>query len=384
MLWLGFVFLLPKGVQAEQENSRLVSTVNVAKQPASQFAFDSLPLFRKSHLKTKWSLSTWRFKEGLNDSLGVLLKLNLHWEKELLSNFLFITNIDLRASQSRLQQHIFGKSSSGVYFLREAKLVVIPKPALSLGLGVLSEGFWDKDLLVNSSSSFIGIRGSFNFMETKSSSVNLYLEQSIPPSSSSDSFRLDNEALPYFLMSQLNVNYTQEKWSVKSHVFYSGYFKLPAVVAYESSLLGNSVIGDNVTDSSFAWDFGLVGGGVDYYSQKGFGVKSYFIWNHKAERSVGKSRFFKLYFDQVSVFSQDLTLDLEEFFIEPDATVSYYNSSAYGNTNREGFSVALSWKIKSDSKIKFRYIRSELINKNSIQDTLQSVSLGLEAKYEFF
>lgn len=387
LIWpLSIALLLPLTIKAK--GFKIVKPTALAQSVSS--AQKHLPaspsFFTGSHLSTRWGLSTWRWREGLNDSLGVLLSLNLDWEKELIPNLLFKAQLDLKASKSRLQQHVFGQSSSGFYSLREAKLQAFVTPHFSLGFGVLSEAFWDKDLLINSSSSFIGARESWDFLETEELSFKMHLEQSIPPSSSSDSYRLENESLPYFLMGQLDLVYRQKYWSLKSNIFYFSYLNLPAVVAYQSSLLGNIPLDPNASpsESRFSWGFGLIGGGFDYYSDKGFGVKSYFVLNHKADRSVGKARSLKLYFDQVSLFSQDLTLDLEEFFIEHDATVSYYNSTAYGNTNREGFAVALSWKMNKISKIKLRYIQSGLINKNSIQDKLQSISIGLESDYEFF
>lgn len=339
--------------------------------------------FKLSNLDTRWRFSAWRWQEGLNDSLGVLLNLRLNWEKELISNLLFQVTLDLNASKSRLQQHVFGKNSSKIYSLREAKLVFFPISDLSLETGALSESFWKKDLLISGSSTFIGARQSWGIWNKETLSVDLHLEQSIPPSSSSDSFRVENEKLPYFFMAQGDIDYKQKDWSLKSHLFYAQYFNLPTIIAFESGLLGNDA--DNnaaATSAKFRSEFGLVGAGMDYYySLWGAGLESYILWNSKAHiSSVAKARFVKLYFDQVSLFSQDLTLALEKFFIEPDATVAYYNTSSYGNTNRKGFTLEVIWKITSLSKINLRYIQSSLINKQSLRDQLQSVSLGLEYK----
>lgn len=360
----------------------LLSTFDLKAQILKPTLLDyQTSFFKSSNLSSQWGLSTWRWKEGLNDSLGVLLSLKINWEKELIDNWLFQTTIDLKASKSRLQQHIFGSNDSGIYFLREAKLIVLPTQNLSVEAGVLSEAFWKKDLLISSSTSFIGSRQSWRIWNTKDLSLDWNLEQSVPPSASNDSYRLDNEVLPSFFITQWSIDYKQKQLSLKSNLFYAQYFNLPAVVAYQSGLLGNSVLGENASDSQFPWGFGLVGVGIDYYYPLwGTGLESYVLWNYKADSSVGKARFLKLYFDQISLFSQDLILALEEFFIEPDATVSYYNSATYGNTNREGFAVALSWKINSFSKIGLRYIQSNLINTNAIQNKLQSVSLGLESE----
>ncbi|MBE8162460.1 MAG: hypothetical protein HAW63_00520 [Bdellovibrionaceae bacterium] len=351
-----------------------------AKKAQSVFAQQQPHFFQSSHFSSQWGLSTWRWKEGLNDSLGVLLSVKVNWEKELISNLLFKTSIDFKASKSRLQQHIFGSKESGVYAIRQAKLVALPFSSLSVDVGILSEGFWNKDLLISSSSSFIGSRQSWN-TDTKNLSFAFHLEQSIPPSTSNDNYRLANEKLPYFLMAQGEVNYQKTQWSLKSQLFYANYLQLPNVVAFQSSLLGNTVVGDQPSNSNFLWGFGILGAGLNYYYPLwNTGLESYILLNHKADSSVAKARFLKLYFDNISLFSQDLTLVLEEFFVEPDATVSYYNSGTYGHTNREGFSVAVLWNINQFSKLGLRYLQSNVINLENIQDTLQSVSVSLESK----
>ncbi|MBE8221511.1 MAG: hypothetical protein HAW60_02160 [Bdellovibrionales bacterium] len=344
------------------------------------------PRFLKSsNLNYEWGLSSWRWKEGLNDSLGVLLNVKINWEKELLPNLLFQASVDLKASKKRLQQHIFGSNDSGVYSLRSAKLIGIPTKNLFIEAGILSESFWNKNLLISSSSSFIGFRQSWHILNIKNISVNWNLEQSTPPSDSNDSYRLNNEKLPYFFMSQWDIDwdigYKKKQWNLKYNLFYTQYFNLPSIVAFQSGLLGNSTRGDAASNSSFDFDFKIVGSGINlYYPLFGAGLESYLFFNYAADKSVANARFLKLYFDKISLFSQDLSLVFENFFVEPDATISYYNSAAYGNNNREGFSVSLSWKINNFSKIGLKYIQSSVINIDAFQEKLQSVSLGLESK----
>lgn len=337
--------------------------------------------FKASQLDSHLTMSSWQWKEGLNDSLGIALSARLKWQTTLTQNLLFKADIKLNVSKSRLQTHIFGTSSLNPYSIKTAKLVILPTKNLELSLGILSQAFWKKNLLISSSSSFIGLRQFLSLFKTDHFLLNWQAEQSIPPSSSDDSYRLKNEKVPYFVITQIATQYQHSFWQLKSNVFYSRYFNLPSVVAFNSSLLGNHVFGDSgPVDSAFAYSFTMVGLDLDYYLLNlGLGLNYYLSTNIKAPKTVRAASFIKLYLDQISLLSQDLTLAVEQFFIEPDATVSYYNSAVYGNTNRKGFALSLSWKLNSFSQIKLNLIKSDIINK-SIQDQLQSIFISMESK----
>jgi hypothetical protein len=73
---------------------------------------------------------------------------------------------------------------------------------------------------------------------------------------------------------------------------------------------------------------------------------------------------------------------IEVFYNEADSSVAYYNSTLYGNNNRQGVSAGITYEYHNLFNLNLRYTNADLINvNNSISSRNEMIFVGLETDY---
>jgi len=73
---------------------------------------------------------------------------------------------------------------------------------------------------------------------------------------------------------------------------------------------------------------------------------------------------------------------IEIFYSEADASVAYYNSTMYGNNNREGYSIGVNYDYNKLFRVKARFTDADLITvNNAISSRNQLLFIGLETYF---
>ena len=183
---------------------------------------------------------------------------------------------------------------------------------------------------------------------------------------------------PVFVMETIGLNLGESfKFNLEASHF--AFSNLSSEVAKVSKEFGNSVSGIGEA-SEFNYGFK----GYNVYSQVSYssddsyeiGLAGQYLINNDAPEKRNKAflarPFLKL---------GDLRIELEAFESQTDASPAFYNSKYYGHNNVKGNSLKLGWDngiVQSSVK----YIKSEIIESNLVQNDTEIVVFNLEREYE--
>jgi hypothetical protein len=287
----------------------------------------------------------------------------------------------LNLYSSRVQARYDDESyESGVRIL-DGYVGVKPIQVIELHLGIIGQNHLRQPMLLSSQRSFPGVTEIATYRAWK-----VQLEQVVPTSSSLDSERVDKEKLPRLTTASIEATTRVLKtadWTVWGGRFqWSG---LPSKVAQESKLWGNSVNGEVAPGAFFVsqfhgWQAGTKLCVCGNESPVGALFEFNRIRNVAAPSGLNDAQSFGLG-PQIVMGDRTLEILYRRFFIEKDAAIAIYNSSAYG-TNRIGDEVELKYTLKDHGfSIVGGWLNSLTLRDNADQATLTAFSLGLETQY---
>lgn len=310
-----------------------------------------------------------------------------------------LENLDFRAAgnislESGRSQSIFGdlEPASGLY-PRELKLHwQAVKDHITIDFGQIHQE-WFNDPLFISNLGFPGVAETF-FISTKTIDMALNAQQLIPTSSTLSTRVTERESMP-----TLTTESAQATIHLSTSNFLTGrlthfrYNNLPHIVAWESSIYGNSVNDGDQNNAVFIYQF------EGYIGQLGFEQKftdslsSQIQWgiikNNKAPKEVGEAQSFRV--SLVNDFGRWIIGGMyTNYFIESDAVPAFYNSYRFGHNNRIGNSFEINLESKDWGVIfKAHYTEADLLNEAARridglqQDDQKTIYFAVETMYDF-
>lgn len=275
--------------------------------------------------------------------------------------------------------------STGLNF-NQAVIKFNPLSVLEFQAGAISLRYLNSPLLV-SSGPFPGVLAKLYFGENQWVDFGLTGLYSLPTSRSLNSDRIEKEVEPSFITLSFDAKTGKQFDLVGGDVLVSfyKYQNLPSKVAYESSLKGNTTKGETDADSSFRFEFGGISAGIGgfatFFENYIARVRYTYLLNTDGHTVANRGELLQMSVD--IPLEEDLFVPfIELFYSEADASVAYYNSTLYGNNNRQGYSVGMSYEYHELFKLKFRYTSADLIYVNNMLSSHnQMLFVGIETSF---
>lgn len=277
------------------------------------------------------------------------------------------------------------KNESG-FALKEAGAHWMLFDVLTLSGGALNQGTNHSELLMNERA-FPGVRADLKVIEIGNFTTRIDAEQSTPTSVSMSTNTTGVESMPRFLSGSIALDYqTSSGYFWKNRFGAFSFDNLPSAVAYESSLLGNTVQSISESESRFLYKYqGLEAiSSIRFPVMRGwdFTAKGNYLQNSKAPTTLNTAYAASAGSEFYFVGRKSLELNVTSFRIEPDAAVSYFNPLKYFNTNRVGYSVESYLNFKRYGfRVGAAYTEAEVIYLSPIQTREKSVMILLETFY---
>ncbi len=206
-------------------------------------------------------------------------------------------------------------------------------------------------------------------------------ETAIPTTSSLSTQAREFEKTPGYSSGSLSLTAQKMLVDLKLRAGIFEFQNLPMSVASKSSLLGNTAISSNGSDSQFVYDY--QGAFADTLLKANitnrFAIGAVGEWaqNSKAESSLSQASLQRVFSDIRLTRNFDVTPFYEYFRIEPDAVVALYNSDTL-NTNRVGYRAGLTVGYKQTLKITFSGGERDVIYTSPFQRREKTLNLKLE------
>ena len=272
--------------------------------------------------------------------------------------------------------------SDGVNF-DYAHIKYNPLSVLELKAGAISLRYLESPQLV-SSGPFPGALVKVIYPENKKFGISLTGLYSIPTSRSLDSDRIEKEKEPSFTTFTLEANTAKsyKNFYLKGIFTKFKYDQLPSKVAYESQLKGNSVLCYGGSDCMFKYGFSGYSFGLTAEMTVSNTLVQLGITRH--ENSAAPTGYNRGDIASLSisiVHGELIYTPLVELFVnEQDSSVAYYNSTSYGNNNRQGYSISLELDYKKRFTTSVKFIDADLIDATADRVTSRNQMILLSLK----
>lgn len=284
-------------------------------------------------------------------------------------------------------QSFFGDiEPSNAILVREAAIRYYPTDHSEAKAGIISQDWMGMPLL-QYRQAFPGAFLKLGFAPIENGELAVATEYAIPTSQTLSAQTVGKEATPVFKVETLMANYKTDEFRVAATFNLYEYKNLSSVVAYESQKYGNSFVAINGPNNSqfdypFKGYFTTLNGSIRLNSfiepQAGLSV----IKNQKAPATYNDGQLIEAG-TNFYLTNHILRFEYQNFFTESDAVPSYYNSWAYGNTNKKGQGVELSIQfVKYNFKIRANYIEAKVLNPNTVQQDQTYIYIGVETGYD--
>lgn len=253
--------------------------------------------------------------------------------------------------------------------------------------GIINQSFLNAPLLV-SNLPFPGLRQTLRY-KTDYFYTGIRAQQAIPTSRSLDSQkRTEKESTPLFFTETAYLEFYPLTDTTLSFSFTNFRFKnLPAAVANNGRLLGNSVPFSTAAQSDFLFDFEGHQFRLclchEFSEQTQFSLNASLLENRKAPDAFNRGFLLegRLTFP---IFSQKMGLYIANFFNESDTSPGQYNSSRFGNNNMKGNAFGVSFVINDRFSFGAHYSDADVISANLVNSRRQNFTVGLETVYADF
>lgn len=280
--------------------------------------------------------------------------------------------------------------STGV-FVYDAYFTIAPfkTNTFELEVGAINQSRTLRNNVLISRTSFPGVSQVFDFDLTDSLSLSLRAQQLVPYSQTQSVEFRERQKTPYFLTESVKMKLKKRLFNIGLSFGLYDYSELPIQVADQSRLYGNSVTGVNANSrfdydfqgwfSNFDLDLSLFGG--KYLIQ----FEGHLVENTQAPENFNRGQEFDLNLYRRTKDYQ-IGPKFSIFSLEPDVAPAFYNSSTFGNTNRDGWSAGVDVFImkKSKTKISASYLRSKLLNRdlNPFQEDQDRVVVTFQTNFK--
>jgi hypothetical protein len=206
-------------------------------------------------------------------------------------------------------------------------------------------------------------------------------ESGIPTTSSLSTQAREFEKTPGFASGSLSVKAQKMLVDLNFRVGVYQFQNLPMSVASKSSLIGNTTVSSNGTDSEFMYEyqgaFAETTTRARITRQFSIGAELEFVQNDQAPSSLNQGSSAKLF----SAFNFTKNLEIAPFYsyfrVEPDAAVALYNSDLIG-TNRVGYLGGLTGTYKQTLRLTISGGERDVIYNNPFQKREKILTLKLE------
>ncbi len=338
-----------------------------------------------SKLAWRLQLANDHFSNETDSANLIRSSVDFKGELPLLSTLSLRADLNLYWSTGRAQSWYGADGySKGINF-SEAIVRFAPRDWFVFSAGAVNLEYIDSPLLI-SSGPFPGAKLKVGF-DSELLCMSLSALYSIPTSRSLNTDRIEKEEEPSFAALTLNLASGSRfdlAGAVLNTTFFS-YDKLPSKVAYESSIKGNSVITNSDADSSFIYQYKGISSTLSaffhFWDRYTFRVKYIYLLNSDGPSTGNRGELLSAQLE-IQTAALRWTPYFELFYNEPDSSVAYYNSTKYGNNNREGVSVGLLLNYASQFDIMLRYTDADIIRvNNSIASRNQLLFVGISTSY---
>ena len=369
----------------------------------SQF-FPAKPNYEKKiedQLFNRRSLFLWKLRF---DSQSLETQQNIHSRNvggTLLSKFRYriMDQLDFKARanlnlEAGRYQDLFGdlEPGSGVY-PREIKIQWrLFGDSTSLNFGQINQSWFNEGLFLGR----LGFPGFSQRWGYKFRGYNIdFIGQQLIPTSSTLSTRVaQKEQIPYLFTESLQAYFKPtENNFLKARITHYKYTRLPAIVAFESFVYGNTVAAPDRNNSVFKYGFDGFLTQLLFEQKLGSDFSAQIQWstikNMMAPNNLGEAQSVKLSFGK-EFRNWFIIGSLTNYFIEPDAVPAFYNSYRLGHNNRIGDSYQLIFESKKwGVNFLIHYTKANLLNSTVQrvdglqQDNQQTFYFKMETLYEF-
>lgn len=326
--------------------------------------------------KDTWSAAYLWFSANLKFKLAPDLKANI--------------SPMIRTYGGRAQERYDDDSLNNRFGVYDAHISYSPFEALELKGGALTQYSLSTPMLVSGLRSFAGFQ---EILKARVGEVEgrLVFQQVIPGSSSMNTEREKQEALPWFRTEHLELKGLhggQVEWKALG-----GYYEwkdIPSKIAYESWRQGNAAFGTPLPgNTQLAYSHqGLFGGGELLFNAfDGLALVGEYsrVHNVTAPSNAADAQMFG---GGPRIRWKNRTLDIRyrSYFIESDATIAAYNKSRLGNTNRIGTNLEVNLHFADYGFTLYgEMYRARPINTADVQQRdLDQYYFGVETDYASF
>ncbi len=334
-------------------------------------------------LTTNFYLGAIGFKESQDEFQQVLFSIRPKGSYLITSNFGVRGDIDVNLTNGRSQTR-YQNPNFNVINIMEAVAFYEPAVFFQLTGGAINQDKYFSNRMFIADRSFPGVVLKSGWVG-KNIRIQPKAQYAIPTSTSFESDRTESEALPTLTTVGLELEWTPLKWlHLDGNANHFDYNNLPSVVAFQSSRLGNSVVGTDPSESHFRYQFKGISQtyvlGLTYTGS----LKQDFVFgvvdNTEAPSDRRRSQWVGT---KVSLDFEDFTLSphFSAFFAESDSTPAIYSAFDYGRNNREGQFYGLNVDLKKlGVTIKANFVDARMIEARPLQADMQIFDLALEFK----
>jgi len=272
--------------------------------------------------------------------------------------------------------------------INEISLGWSPIELLNLKIGALNQAVYDDPIFLSN----IPFPEATQTLTLAQGNLNLEFSsgEAVPSSSTSSPVTTQTNGLPALFLERIKFGIDDHK-NLSASVWgsYFNFVNLPAQVAQESRLRGNTVTGVGVQGAQFAYGFSGLESGLSFrykvpHSHLTPVFNANFIDNFDSPDQTDQAYLLS---SGVEIRVSDglfLTPKAEYFYLQSDASPAYYNVTWYGHNNFEGpsGSLLLDWR-REKICLEGRFSSGQVITANPIQNNFTLFYLAVSKTYDF-
>ncbi len=294
------------------------------------------------------------------------------------------SDVSARLGTGRSQSRFGEYTPVNGFKVREA--IVRWTPIYNLGLEAGALGNNSKMPNLISKGAFPGVSQFIRF-KSKYFRAKFKALQAIPTSTTLSTRAIEKEETPYFFTESFEVTVKPAKeFSLTGYVRHFSFVDLPSAVAQDSALQGNTVFEIGPNDSAFRYEFNgwAYGAESKVKLHRRFTLLGgiFIVTNSEAPEAFNQGQYT---FGGARFNFKDVEISTvgDYFFTESDVTPAFYNSSAYGHNNRQGFGAKIGLKFKKlGFNLSMSYVEAQLINPTANQSDQRVLGIRLETLYD--
>lgn len=277
-------------------------------------------------------------------------------------------------------------SPKNTNFLKEALASYTPISYVNLEGGVISQSHLNAPMVVGKQG-FIAAKESFNY-KVYDTKLIFTATQAIPNNRNlSQKIDVQDEGDPRFYAESFTIKQELYVGDLTLNATHFAYDNISNSVAYRSILLGNSGTTISSNNGTLANDYNGWHAAIDYKVDVDNNNNLEFFGNSILNSGAEKNNKGLILGTKYSytINQHKYSVELNNFSIESDASVAYYNSSMYGMANKKGNLVKFEYKNSDqDLFLGAGLIQNKLINKNVYQSDETVIILSLRKIYDLF